>query len=258
MVKTAIQLFTLKSLDETPWELISRVGDTSFEGVEFYDSQFEDFDAQGIEKTVDALREHDLNVAGAHIRVERIEDEFDDVIAICSRLDCSTLVIPTYETDAFTTREGIENAANRLTVLASKLQEQDIELLYHNHTFEFGTIDDEVAFETFVNAAGNSLGFQPDTGLATHAGYDASQLLNTVGDRARTVHLTDTDPASQDHVHADPGTGVVNLEECAALAHNYNAEWLICENGRTTDPIATLEQGAESLARLQNKTKSSP
>lgn len=256
MVQTAIQLFTLADVEEPLPELLARVGDTTFDGVEFYDAHFDalaDEETRSLTRT--ALENADLEVAGAHVSIDRLESNVERLVSVSRDVGCSTLVIPSYEREAFTTREGVEAAADRIAGLAADLEGHDIDLLYHNHTFEFESVggDGEVAFERFVDHADGRFGFEPDVGLATHAGYDARDLLSLVADRSPIVHLTDTVPGSDDGLHADVGDGVVDIRACAATAVANGAEWLVCENGRTDDPLASLERGSEAFADLRDR-----
>lgn len=254
MVQTAIQLFTLADVEEPLPELVARVGETTFDGVEFYDAHFDALADEEIRsRTRTALEDADLEVAGAHVGIDRLESNFEDLVSVCRDVGCSTLVVPSYEREAFTTREGVEAAADRIAGLAADLGDHDIDLLYHNHTFEFESADDEVAFEVFVEEAGDRFGFEPDVGLATHAGYDAQDLLSLVADRSPIVHLTDTVPGNDDDLHADVGDGVVDIRACADTAVANGAEWLVCENGRTDDALASLEHGSEAFADLHDR-----
>lgn len=233
---------------------IDRVGDTSFDGVEFYDAQLDALaDDETLRRTRDALAATDLEVAASHIGVERLESSLEDVVSVCTEIGCSTLVIPTYDTDAFETREGIIDAADRIAGLAAELEAHGIDLLYHNHTFEFDEVDGDTAFEIFVEASNGRFGFQPDVGLATHADYDALALLDLVADRSPIVHLTDSVPDDDAALHADVGEGVVDVEACADAATAIGAEWIVCENGVTDDPIAALEHGSEAFESLANR-----
>lgn len=254
MVRTALQLFTLRDLEAeaSTADLVTRVGDTTFDGVEFYDMHFDAFeDDETVRRTSDALAEADLEVAGAHVSIDRLESSLGDLVEICESIGCSTLVVPSYEREAFTTVEGIEAAADRIADLAADLREHGVELLYHNHTFEFVEVDGTVAFERFVEHADGRFGFEPDVGLATHAGYDALELLELVSGQAPIVHLTDSVPDDDEKVHADVGEGVVDVEACVDAANG--AEWIVCENGRTTDAAASLEHGSEAFAELRER-----
>lgn len=257
MVRTAIQLFTLKDLEDPLPDVVSRVGETAFDGVEFYDAHFDAFEDDAVlDRTADALEAADLGVAGAHVGVDRLESSMEAVADACTALGCTTLVVPSYDGEAFTTADGTAAAADHVAGLADDLADHDLSLLYHNHTFEFGDVDGGVAFERFVASANGRFGFEPDVGLATHAGYDALELLDLVGDRAPVVHLTDSIPDDPDAVHADPGTGVLDLEACADAAAANGAEWFVCENGLTADPIESLETGSAVFADLRERVES--
>ena len=254
MVHTAIQLFTLSDLEESIPESVDRVGKTTFDGVELYGANLGALeDEEAARKTRDALEENDLTVAATHARIDRLESSLEAVVDACEAVGCSTVVVPTYDTEAFETREGVRDAADRIADAAADLEAHGIDLLYHNHTFEFGEVDGDVAFEVFVDAADGRFGFQPDVGLATHAGYDALSLLNLVADQAPIVHLTDAIPEDDDALHADVGEGAVDVEACVDAAAENGAEWIVCENGVTDDPLASLEHGSEAFDSLANR-----
>ncbi|WP_121744861.1 sugar phosphate isomerase/epimerase family protein [Natronorubrum halophilum] len=253
MLRTAIQLFTLKDVDESTPELIARVGETEFEGVEFYDAHFDEFYDGAVSRTRDALEDAGLAVAGAHVDIDRLETELDDLVGHCLAVGCSTLVVPTYEPEAFATVEGIESAADRIGDAAAELAEYDIDLLYHNHTFEFADVDGRVAFERFVDRADGRFGFEPDVGLAKHAGYDPLALLEAVDGQAPVVHLTDSIPSDPAALHADVGKGAVNIEACTSATAAAGTEWFVCENGRTDDGLKSLEYGSAVFADVRDR-----
>lgn len=255
MVRTAIQLHTLRDVNEPLPDVLARVGETSFDGVEFYDGQFDELaDPAALEATQEALSDAGLEVPGAHVSIERIESERDQLLETCRALDCPRVVVPSYEPEAFADRESVAAVADHLWDLVTAVD--GLELLYHNHTFEFGDVNGGVAFEAFADDAGDRFGFEPDVGLATHAGYDALDLLDVVGDRGPLVHLTDSDPTDPRALHADPGEGVVDLAAAAEAAVGHGAEWLVCENGVSSDPHATLQRGSDAFASLQDRIDS--
>lgn len=210
MGRTAIQLHTLRDVDGSVPAVVERVGETAFDGVECFDAQLDAFaDRTTLDRTVDALDAAGLAVPAIHVGIDRLESATDDVLAVCRELDCARVVVPTYDGEAFATVDAIDAAADRIAAVAADLTRDDVELLYHNHTFEFDPVDGTVAFERFVDAADGRFGFEPDVGLAAHAGYDPLDLLGVVAGDAPVVHLTDTRPDDPDALHADPGEGVV-------------------------------------------------
>jgi len=256
MVRTAIQLYTLRDIDEPLPDVVRRVGETSFDGVELYDGTVDALADRSLrDRTADALTDADLSVPAAHVNLERLESDPDEVLDVCRALDCPRVVVPSYDPDEFASVGGVDRAADRIAALADDYADDGVAVLYHNHTFEFDEVDGTVAFERFVDRAAGRFAFEPDVGLAAHAGYDPLDLIASVDGAAPVVHLTDSDPSDPDALHADPGEGSVDLAACADAAVDAGAEWIVCENGVSIDQARTLERGSEAFADLAAGTE---
>ena len=253
MPRTAIQLFTLRDLDESLDAKLGRVADTGFEGVEFAG-----LDGADPHRLADRLDELGLGVAGAHVGIEEIEDEYDDVVERYGTLGCRRLVVPTYEQEAFATREGVEAAAERLSAAAADLAADGFDLLYHNHTFEFADLDGETAFDAFVDALDERVGIELDTGLARFAGADPERLLERHADRVELLHVTDSRQGSESTVHVELGAGQVDLDACVARARDIGVDWVIYEHGRTSDPLASLAHSDAALSAMLGSADDEP
>lgn len=244
MPRTAIQLFTLRDLDESLDSTLGRVAETNFEGVEFAG-----LDGADPDRLANRLDELGLVAVGAHVGIDTIEEEFDEVIERYRQLGCRRLVVPTYDQEAFATREGAEAAAVRLSAAASDLAAEGFDLLYHNHTFEFTDLGDCTAFDVFVDAA-DGVGIELDTGLAQFAGADPERLLDRYADSVELLHATDSRAGSESTVHVELGAGQVDLDACVELVDDLGIEWAIYEHGRTSDPLASLAHGDATLSAL--------
>lgn len=245
MPRTAIQLFTLRDVNESLATKLGRVADTNFEGVEFAG-----LDGEDPSDLADRLDELELDVAGAHVRIDSLEEDYDAVTECYSTLGCRRLVIPTYDGEAFTTRAGVEAAAERLSSMAADLADDGFDLYYHNHTFEFGDLGGETAFDAFVDALDDSVRLELDIGLARFAGADPARLLERYADRIDLLHVTDSRTGSDNTVHVELGAGQVDLEGCVAAACDLGVDWLIYEHGRTSDPLASLAHSDSTLSAM--------
>jgi sugar phosphate isomerase/epimerase len=244
-MRTGIQLYTLRNVAGTLPETIERVGETPFEGVQLAglgDTSPADVNA--------ALDRAGLDLAGAHVGLEALEDDREATLAAYDELDCSDLVIPAYEHEAFDAADSAREAGRRLSALADELADDGVRLHYHNHTFEFTDLGDETAFDAFADAA-DGVGLEIDTGLASHGGADPVELLERYGDRVSLVHLTDSQRGDDDKVHMDLGTGELDLQACVDACHEADVEWLVFEHGLTDDPIGSMEAAAETIADLR-------
>ena len=242
-MRCGIQLYTLRNVEESLIDSIDRVGSTIFEGVEF--AGLGDTDPGAIGR---ALEDANLAVAGAHVGVSDLNDDVEDILTTYETLGCRDLVIPSYDREAFETRDTARNAGQRLATLADRLG-NDTRLHYHNHTFEFTPLSTGTAFDAFA-AAATGVGLEIDTGLANHAGVDPVSIIDQYGERTRLVHLTDSRPGSTDTQHMDLGTGTVDLPGCIDACADAEVDWLIFEHGLTDDPINSMEAAADTLEEL--------
>jgi len=243
-MRLAVQLYTLRNLGEPLTDTIARLGDTPYEGV-----QFSSFGGVVPDALAAALDRVGLDVAGAHVDLDAIEDNYRATIDSYGALGCDQFVVPSYERDAFETEDGARGAGERLAKTADRLGADDTGLHYHNHTFEFADLGGTRAYDVFAGAA-EGVGLEIDTGLASHAGVDPVALLERYADSVSLVHLTDSRRGSEDTLHVDLGTGEVDVEACVDAARGAGVEWLIFEHGLTAHPLESITDAAERLAPL--------
>jgi sugar phosphate isomerase/epimerase len=244
-MRRGIQLYTLREVEEPLPELLERVADAGLDGVEFaYRVTEEDEDPAAV---ADALDRTGLEAAAAHVQIEDLEDDLGGTVEFYDRFDCRRLVIPALPEEAFGDVEAVESTADRLDALADRAADHGVELAYHNHTHEFVPLEDgREAFAAFV--ADSDLAIEFDVGLATHAGADPVAYLEDLSGRVPLIHLTDTVVGDEDRVHADLGSGDVDVDACVDAAREAGAEWLLAEHGLTDDPLGYLDHVAEFTA----------
>ncbi|SIR75798.1 Sugar phosphate isomerase/epimerase [Haladaptatus litoreus] len=245
MVRPAIQLYTIRDLEEPLTETLHRVADTGYEGVEFAG-----FGDESPEAIADALDDADLKPVGAHVGLDMLQTDYEKTVESYRILGCERIVIPSYGEDGFTSKSAVSEAANRLLTLADSLVDDGFEVHYHNHTYEFAELagNFDTAYDAFAAQTDDRLGLEFDVGLARHGDIDPVLYLERYSDRISLIHLTDTIPGDDDSLHVDLGEGVIDLNACVRTAVNADAEWLIYENGLTTNPMETL---TSSTARIQ-------
>lgn len=74
---------------------------------------------------------------------------------------------------------------------AAELKKEGIDLLFHNHHFEFLESIDGIPALYFMAAHTELLKFEVDCGWACYAGYDPVIVLRTLGSRVGAVHIKD-------------------------------------------------------------------
>jgi sugar phosphate isomerase/epimerase len=239
-MRPAIQLFTLRQLDDSLPDLLARVGDTAFEGVEFAGLGGSD-----PEEVRAALDDAGLDAAGAHVGIEDLESDLDSTVESYRTLDCERIVVPYLDEAQFASEKTTADTARRLQELAARLDDRT-DLGYHNHDQEFTALDGESAYDVLADET--DIDLELDVGWATAAGHDPVGLLGHLRDRVPLVHLKDV---SGDRP-VELGDGDVDSEACVRAAREAGTEWLVYEHDDPDDPEASLEHGAERLTELLN------
>jgi sugar phosphate isomerase/epimerase len=239
-MQTAIQLYTLRHVDEPTAARIARVGDAPFDGVEFAGAP--DDDAPG------ALADARLSAAAAHVGIEELENRLPAVADACEAADCPTVVVPYLDAAAFESAAAVEETARRLTAVGDALADRGLRLAYHNHDHEFTDLGDDTGFELLVERLGDAVAIELDLGWALAAGQDPAALLSRIG-TVPLVHLKDVDAETATPVEL--GAGDLDVDGCAAAARDAGVEWLVCEHDDPSEPLTSLSRGAETLADLR-------
>ena len=237
MVENAIQLYTLREIDATLPELIARVGEMAFDGVEF--AGLGDADPSEV---ANALDDAGLAAAGAHVGLDDLAADPAGVAETYRRLGCETLVVPYLEETYFDSEAAAAETAERLAALAGDLDAEGARLAYHNHDHEFVDAGDRAGFDAFLDAA--EVNVELDVGWVVAAGRDPTALLDRLAGRAPLVHVKDV----RDGRPVELGDGELSVEECVRAARDAGAEWLVYEHDDPDDPERSLERGAELLA----------
>lgn len=242
MPRTAVQLYTLGSLAESVPSLVGRVGDTTFEGVELAGLP------ENPAGVAEALRESGLDVAGAHVGIEELEDDLDGTIETCETIGCDRLIVPYLDERHFQSVEAVEETAARLETLAGRVGSHGVTLGYHNHDHEFVAADgDRSAFEVLIDETDDPVAFELDVGWAVAAGADPVALLDRLAGRVPLVHVKDV----ADGYPVELGDGELDVDASATAAIEAGAEWLVYEHDEPADPAASLARGAAVLAELR-------
>lgn len=253
-MQTAVQLYTLRHLDEPLPDTIARVGETSFDGVEFAGLG----DADPAEITA-ALDDADLDVMAAHVGLDDLASDLDDTVEAYRNVGCDHFVIPWLGPAAFADREAVAETAQRLSSVGDRVREHGVKFSYHNHTQEFQPVGDRSAFAVLADEAPD-VTFELDAGWALAAGHDPADLLRELGERVPTVHCKDVAVsanrddggryATDDHRPVELGEGDLDLAEVADAAADAGVDWACYEHDAPDDPLESLRHGSETLAGL--------
>ncbi|WP_336789368.1 sugar phosphate isomerase/epimerase family protein [Paenibacillus sp. MMO-177] len=248
-IKFGIQLYTLRDLTVHDFKgTLEKVAALGYEGVEF--AGYGGMEANGLKELLDRLG---MEAAGSHVRYERALTSLDEEIAYNKRIGNRNLIIPYYDGNKFKEDKEREKFYANLKTMGQKCAESDMQLLYHNHEFEFTIqLDDKTMFDhLFENVDNKLLQAELDSCWAYRAGFDPAAVIRQYKDRMPLVHLKDMRRSNDGQViTVELGQGEVKLNPIVDASIESGVQWLIVEQDECQDePLASI---ATSMKWIRN------
>ncbi|MCU4741274.1 sugar phosphate isomerase/epimerase [Halobacteria archaeon AArc-m2/3/4] len=240
-MNTAVQMYTLRTLDEPLVRTLERVAETPLDGAEIGADGAADPDVQA------ALEELNLGVPTVGAGFDDLEAPEEGLVDACRALGVDRVVLGYLGPDHFESADAAEETAELVSGFVETLADYDLELLYHNHAHEFVEIGDgQTAFDVFLAHVDDRLQFELDVGWVGTGGQDPATVLADLGDRTPIIHVKDMHFDGEADF-ADLGEGDLDLEEVLPVAFDQGVEWAIYEHDEPDDPIAALERDSQIL-----------
>jgi sugar phosphate isomerase/epimerase len=195
-------------------------------------------DASEMRRILDA---DGLSACSMHVKLERFEDEFDQVLEEARTLGVQTLILPwvpapenASEADALVTR---------IVAAGERTRAANYPFGYHNHAFEFGEVD------LWSRLVATDLDLELDVGWARIAGHDPLAMLEELSGRILLVHAKDVRSEGDGWIDVVAGDGELDWPAIATASAEAGASHLIVElDTPSDDPV---EDARRSLATLQ-------
>ncbi|RDZ51356.1 sugar phosphate isomerase/epimerase [Haloferax sp. Atlit-4N] len=246
MAQTAINLYSVRELDEPMLDILDRIDDAGYDGVQISGG----FRDAMPEEATERIRDKGLSVAPAHISIEQLEDDLEATLAdYRETLGAPGAVVPYLGEEHFESTAAVDETAARLTELADAMGEHGWDLHYHNHAHEFVDLGDEDAFERFIRKSGDDVLIELDVGWALVGGADPTELIEEHADRTDVLHMKDM-VIDEDRGFREIGEGDVDMATCFEAGRDAGVEWFVYEHDNPENPAASIEAGGSFLNDL--------
>jgi len=208
----SLQLFTLRSpIDDDLDSTLEKAAAAGFTQVEPYNFVAT---AGSLGR---AMQELGLTAPSGHAPLLRSDQ--DEIFRAANALGIATVIDPHVPEELWQQKSDIEATAGRLNAAARKAADYGIRVGYHNHAFELESrIDGRSALEYFADQLDPAVVLEVDTYWAAVGGEDPAQLLTTLGERVRFIHLKDGDISKDRKAQLPAGRGRMPIAEILAAA----------------------------------------
>lgn len=184
--KVGIQLYGVRDkMREDMEATLKAVKEMGYDYVEF---------AGYFEKTSDEVRalldKYGLESPSVHQAIKIFDETPVEAVEYLKAIGAKYCVIPSYPADEL--YDNWDATIERFKRVGTFLKENGITLMYHNHDFEFKTVDGEYILDRMYNTIPNDI-LQPefDTCWIHYAGVEPGEYLKKYKGKIDIVHLKD-------------------------------------------------------------------
>ncbi len=231
-------------------ETLSMLGRLGYDEVEGYGGLFEgDVGALG-----GALDAAGLRMPSAHIGLAQIRAQTGAVIEAARRLGIETVFVP-----AIPPEERDKDAAGwaafgrELAEAGKPLREAGLTFGWHNHDFEFATLDAAETPLDLILAGSDDLCLELDLAWVRRAGEDPAAWAEGYADRLVGAHLKDLaapGTADEEDGWADLGHGTMDWPALIEVLRRTRCRHFVLEHDNPTDDARFAERSLATAREL--------
>ncbi len=264
----ALQLFSVREACEANlYGTLKKVKEMGYDGVEFAGLY-----GHTAEEVKEMLNDIGLVALSAHVPYKDMEEN-PSVFADYAKIGCKYVVVP-YLTEEY--RPGAprfdEMVAN-LSGFGKAAKENAMTLLYHNHDFEYTTINGKYALDIIYDTVpADLLQTEIDTCWANIGGVNPAEYVRKYTGRAPVVHLKDfwgekaenmyeligidSAPVRPEGFEFRPvGSGKQDFPAILAAAKDAGAFWVVVEQDNPSMGLSPLECAKKSIDYVKTINK---
>jgi sugar phosphate isomerase/epimerase len=254
-----LQIYTLR--DQLKADLkgtLKAVADAGYQ-------QVEPFGFPGGQEMVNVAKDLGLDVHSIHFdweaAVNPTDDGFSDfrkIIEKAKDTGLSHLVVPYLHDKDRKSLDDYKRVAGNLNKAAVIAKEAEIQLAYHNHSFEFQPMEESTGYDIFVQEFGDEMMFEVDVFWVRAAALDPVSLIKGLSGRISQLHLKDIKKGLKLPIYGglpkdafkELGNGMISMEPIIEAAKAAGVVHCHVEQDQSPDPIASIKESVAYLKRL--------
>ena len=268
----AVQLYSVRDeMEKDFYGTIKAMKEIGYDGVEFAG-----LFGKNPEEIKAFCEEIGIVPISAHVPYYDMLENPEAVLADYVKIGCKYVVVPYLTEECRPGTEGFAATVEGIRKIGQAAKAMGIQLLYHNHDFEFVKIDGEYALDVLYSTVPEDLlKTEIDTCWVNVAGVNPAEYLEKYEGRAPVVHLKDfkksegkqgklyeligiEDEAGEDEDEdafsfMPVGHGMQDMPEILSACEKAGAEWVVVEQdnpAKGNTPVNSVTLSREYLKTL--------
>lgn len=245
--KISAQLYTLRNYTKTLPEYkdtlqkIRQMGYKSFQH-----SGAGPLDPKDIRRVLD---ETGMIMSATHTDPNRLKNDLPNVIKEHKLWNCEFVGIGMMPEEYRNDYDGVVRFAKEYDEVGKALKKEGLQLVYHNHDFEFQKFNDKLIMDILMEETSpESFEFEIDTYWVQAGGSDPVDWIYKLSNRMRYIHFKDMAMSGRNQVFAPVGEGNLNWEKIITACEETAIEW--CAIEQDTCEISEFDCLAQSYDNL--------
>ncbi len=239
-----VQLYTVRAeMQKSVEATLARVASIGYKEVEFAG-----YFGRTPRQVADALKANGLTAPSVHIALGEIAEHTGKVLDAMGVMGHRYAVVPSIEARERTSLDSYRRIADQFNALGAATKQRGIQFAYHNHDFEFASIDGGVPYDVLLSRCDRALVmFEMDLYWINKAGRNPLDYFARHQGRFPLVHVKDM---QRDGTMTEVGAGTlpfakyVSKGPLAGIAHYF------VEHDNPTDAFASIAASYKALSAL--------
>jgi sugar phosphate isomerase/epimerase len=201
----------------------------------------------------EAADKEGLKICVTHIPFNRLSADMEGVIKQHKMYGCKYVGIGSMPMEYRTSKEGYLNFAREASEHGKILRDNGLQLIYHNHNFEFTKFDGVLGMDILLQESDpEALHFEIDSYWVQAGACDPVEWIKKAAGRMKVVHFKDMAiDAEGKQVMAEVGEGNLNWKEIIKACEEIGAEWCAVEQDVCQrNPFESLEISLKNLKEM--------
>ncbi len=268
----AVQLYSVRDeMEKDFYGTIKAMKELGYDGVEFAGLFGEE------PKKIKAFCEEiGITPISAHVPYYDMLENPEEVLSDYAKIGCKYVAVPYLTEECRPGTDGFAATVEGIRKIGEAAKALGIQLLYHNHDFEFVKIGEEYALDVLYSSiSADLLQTEIDTCWVNVAGVNPAEYIEKYSGRAPVVHLKDFKKSGEnlgklydligiDDENAEQeeedsfsfmpvGYGVQDMPAILAACENAGAQWVVVEQdspAKDDTPMNSVKLSREYLKTL--------
>ncbi len=248
-----LQLYTLRdTIGQDPKGILNKVASFGYKELETYG--YGDGKIFGLDFTefCQHAKSLGMSVVSGHYGLDKIKgDTWQKAVDDAKKNGQKYMVVPYIDESQRKSIDDYKRICADLNVAGEVCNKNGIRFGYHNHAFEFETVDGQIPFDVMLKELDHkNVGIEMDIFWVVNAGQDPIKYFTQHPGRFEQWHVKDMDKSDKNR-NADVGTGTIDYKALFAKAKLAGMKhWYVEQESYPGAPIDSVAASAKYLKSL--------